>query len=224
MDDFGKAVREAREARGWSQEQLAKAVGSTQSTIDRIESGATKRPRAMPELAAALDIPLPAVRLVPPVAPQADYKEAPEAPSIHPGIFPRDVPIRGICVGGQDADFTVNGETGDYARRPPGLAGKKHVYGLHVTGDSMYPAHREGALIYVDPTRRPAIGEDGIVELHPENPELGEPGRGFIKRLKRRAGSKMIFEQFNPPLDLEFETAEIKSMHRVIPWEEVIGY
>lgn len=127
-------------------------------------------------------------------------------------------------MGGQDADFTVNGETGDYARRPPGLTGKKHVYGLHIVGDSMYPAHREGALIYVDPTRRPAIGEDAIVELHPENPELGEPGRGFIKRLKRRAGSKMIFEQFNPPLDLEFETANIKSIHRVIPWEEVIGY
>ncbi|WP_298967691.1 helix-turn-helix transcriptional regulator [uncultured Methylobacterium sp.] len=224
MEDFARAVREARVARGWSQEDLAKAVGIAQSTIDRIESGATRRSRAMPELAAALGIPLPAVRLVPPVSTETEFKDAPEAPPVHSATFPRDIPIRGICVGGEDADFTVNGETGDYARRPPGLAGKRNVYALHVVGESMYPAHREGALIYVDPSRRPSVGEDAIVELHPEDPELGDPGRGFIKRLKRRAGSKMIFEQFNPPIELEFETASIKNMHRVIPWEEVIGY
>lgn len=60
-DDFGEMVREAREHRGWSQEFLAARVGATQSTIDRIESGATRRSRILPEIAAALDLQIPGV-------------------------------------------------------------------------------------------------------------------------------------------------------------------
>ena len=55
-EDFGKTVRSAREARGWSQEVLAERVGTTQSTIDRIESGLTRRSRVLPEVAAILGL------------------------------------------------------------------------------------------------------------------------------------------------------------------------
>lgn len=58
-DNFGEAIREAREHKGWSQEFLAAKVGATQSTIDRIESGATRKSRVLPEIAAALDLNLP---------------------------------------------------------------------------------------------------------------------------------------------------------------------
>ncbi|AYO83682.1 helix-turn-helix domain-containing protein [Methylobacterium brachiatum] len=68
-DDFGEAVREAREKKGWSQEFLAARVGATQSTIDRIESGATRRSRVLPDIAAALDLELPGVSK-PTAAPQ----------------------------------------------------------------------------------------------------------------------------------------------------------
>jgi len=64
-DDFGEAIREAREFRGWSQEFLAARVGATQSTIDRIESGATRRSRILPEIAAALDLEIPGVTKAP---------------------------------------------------------------------------------------------------------------------------------------------------------------
>ena len=64
-DDFGEAIREAREFRGWSQEFLAARVGATQSTIDRIESGATRRSRILPEIAAALDLEIPGVTKLP---------------------------------------------------------------------------------------------------------------------------------------------------------------
>lgn len=55
-NEFGKSVREAREAHGLSQEQLAEMVGATQSTIDRIESGATLRSRYMYHIAQLLGI------------------------------------------------------------------------------------------------------------------------------------------------------------------------
>lgn len=55
-DQFGKQVRLAREAKGWSQETLAEAVGATQSTIDRIERGFTRRSRVMPDIATTLKL------------------------------------------------------------------------------------------------------------------------------------------------------------------------
>ncbi|GMA76312.1 hypothetical protein GCM10025880_27290 [Methylorubrum aminovorans] len=58
-DDIGPMIRTARERRGWSQEFLAAKVGATQSTIDRIESGLTRRSRVLPEIVSALDIDLP---------------------------------------------------------------------------------------------------------------------------------------------------------------------
>lgn len=59
IEDVGTTIREAREQRGWSQEFLAAKVGATQSTIDRIESGQTRRSRILPEIAAALELELP---------------------------------------------------------------------------------------------------------------------------------------------------------------------
>lgn len=58
-DDFGHAIKKAREARGWSQDFLAAKVGATQSTIDRIESGLTRKSRVLPEISQVLNLDLP---------------------------------------------------------------------------------------------------------------------------------------------------------------------
>jgi ribosome-binding protein aMBF1 (putative translation factor) len=39
--ELGKAVRELREAQGWSQTRLAQAAGMTQSAVARFETGGT---------------------------------------------------------------------------------------------------------------------------------------------------------------------------------------
>lgn len=51
-------LREAREARGWSQAELATRAGTTQQTVDRLERGVTSFSRALPAVAAALDLDL----------------------------------------------------------------------------------------------------------------------------------------------------------------------
>jgi transcriptional regulator with XRE-family HTH domain len=57
--ELGKAVRELRERRGWSQAQLAKASGMTQSAVARFEAGGTVPTLVVLErLAAALDVSL----------------------------------------------------------------------------------------------------------------------------------------------------------------------
>jgi transcriptional regulator with XRE-family HTH domain len=57
--DLGRAVRELREQRGWSQAQLAQAAGMTQSAVARFEAGGTVPTLPVLErLARALDVEL----------------------------------------------------------------------------------------------------------------------------------------------------------------------
>lgn len=135
--------------------------------------------------------------------------------------LPLDVPVLGVSMGGDGHDFQFNGETVDHVRRPLGIAKAKRAYATYVVGDSMVPAFREGAVLFVNPDRPPSIGDDVVIELHPIRE--GEPGPGYIKRLKKRTPTKIIVEQFNPPDDLEFDLADVKAMHRVVPWNELLG-
>jgi phage repressor protein C with HTH and peptisase S24 domain len=86
--------------------------------------------------------------------------------------------------------------------------------------DSMYPRYDAGDLVFVDSNRPPSVGDDVIVELHAA--EDGTPGAAFIKRLRRRSGSKVEVEQFNPPKELSFDTADVKLLHRVVPSQELL--
>ena len=55
--ELGRSVRELRERRGWSQTQLAKASGMTQSAVARFEAGGTVPTLSVLErLATALDV------------------------------------------------------------------------------------------------------------------------------------------------------------------------
>ncbi|WP_239164141.1 helix-turn-helix domain-containing protein [Actinoplanes palleronii] len=57
--ELGRSVRELRERRGWSQTQLAKKSGMTQSAVARFEAGGTVPTLMVLErLAAALDVSL----------------------------------------------------------------------------------------------------------------------------------------------------------------------
>ncbi|WP_328468182.1 helix-turn-helix domain-containing protein [Actinoplanes sp. NBC_00393] len=57
--ELGRSVRELRERQGWSQTQLAKAAGMTQSAVARFEAGGTVPTLAVLErLALALGVSL----------------------------------------------------------------------------------------------------------------------------------------------------------------------
>jgi phage repressor protein C with HTH and peptisase S24 domain len=148
-----------------------------------------------------------------------EYREA--QVEHHRGNLVRDVPVYGIAVGGDDADFTFNGEEVEYVRRPPGIVGVRSVYALFVANDSMVPRFRPGELIYALASRPPQVGDDVVVELKSHDDR--EHGGGYVKRLKAFRGTKVVVEQFNPPLDIEFDAHEIKQIHRILTTNELFG-
>ena len=143
------------------------------------------------------------------------------SPTRTPALGPKDVELLGVSVGGDDADFTFNGEVIDYLRRPPGIATTQGVFANQVIGTSMVPRFEPGEVIYAG-GRQPVNGEYVIIELFPEGEEKN--GKCFIKKLVSRKPNEIVCEQFNPPRTLTFDPYAIKKMSRVIPWRELLGY
>lgn len=150
----------------------------------------------------------------------ADAKDLPKRP-----LFggPRNVPVLGTAVGGsdQDGDFRFNGDTIDYVPRPAAIAMRKDVYAVYLQNTSMHPRYKDGACLYIDPHRKPSVDDEALIELYPE--EEGENGRGYIKTIVRRTSTQLIVSQYNPSKEITFDAKRVKTLHRVIPYEELLG-
>jgi transcriptional regulator with XRE-family HTH domain len=59
---IGDVVKQLREARGWTQAELARRLGLDQSQVNRLESGKSRNPtqKTLEALARAFELPLPA--------------------------------------------------------------------------------------------------------------------------------------------------------------------
>jgi SOS-response transcriptional repressor LexA len=124
------------------------------------------------------------------------------------------IPVYGAAQGGSDGLFPWNGEIVDYVSRPPHLAGAIGPYAVYVAGSSMEPRYYAGEVVYIHPGRTVTPGAFVLVQVKPGSE--GEAPRAFIKRLVRRTATKMTFEQFNPPKELDIKAGDIQSMHRIV--------
>jgi transcriptional regulator with XRE-family HTH domain len=59
---YGKKIKETREARGWTQEQLAVAADIETRTVQRVEKDVTKSPETLQAIAGAFDVDLRCLR------------------------------------------------------------------------------------------------------------------------------------------------------------------
>ncbi|TIQ85372.1 MAG: helix-turn-helix transcriptional regulator, partial [Mesorhizobium sp.] len=127
----------------------------------------------------------------------------------------------GAAVGGDDGDFTFNGEVAGYVQRPPGIAHLRKVFALHVLSDSMVPRYEPGEMLYCG-GRDAVPGDHVVIEMFPEEHERN--GKAFIKKLVKRTAAELVVEQYNPPKTLTFNRYAIKHVWRVIPLKELLGY
>jgi len=132
-----------------------------------------------------------------------------------------DLPVYGTAVGGEDADFEMNGEVIDRVRRPPGLANAKNAFALYVVGASMTPRYDEGDLIFVHPGRPPVPGCEVVVELHAVD-EFGR-NKALLKTYRGTTPTRVMLSQFNPPREFDIPNAEVKQVLRVLRSNELLG-
>lgn len=152
--------------------------------------------------------------------------------------LPRDIPIYGTALG-SEVSFDLTDGTGSigveqaeldqsevlaFLRRPPALAGRKNVYGVYVSGASMYPRFKEGEAVIVDPRRPPMIDDDVIVQLRIPDDQSGERVSAvLVKRLVRRTAAYVELAQFNPPLSFRIDMARVASIHRIVTPGELLS-
>lgn len=221
-------LQEEMERQGLTQKALALKAGLNETAVRDILKRRSRAPRVdtLEKLAEALgttvDSLLGETGMPPmPAAPSSDtdLTRATELPAI--ATMSRDLPVMGTAVGGNGGDFSLNGTTVDYVRRPPALANLKGAFAIFLHGDSMRPRYDDGDLLYVHPGRPVSPGCDVLIEMHGEH---GEPGQCLVKTLVRRTADRYILAQYNPPRDdIEVPVDRVKNIFRILRNGELLG-
>ncbi|MEQ9639799.1 MAG: helix-turn-helix transcriptional regulator [Alphaproteobacteria bacterium] len=201
MDTIAERVHELRTAMGLSQAGLAKRIGVSPQSIQQLESGLVTHPRYLDELARALHT----------TREWLLYGERPKKLEPAAGPHqprPRDLPVLGGAVGGDDGEFSLNGDIVEYVTRPQPLETVDNAYALYVIGSSMEPRYFAGELLYVNPNRPVGPGSFVVIELR--------DGRAMIKRLVRQDNRRVVLEQYNPSTTFEIARDDIARLHLVV--------
>ena len=209
--ESGERIRAEREARGWSQVQLANRVGISQPAIKKIEAGEIRQSKFLPKIAQVLEIPLADLD---PTLTGVVMHGAPDVIPARRILGERDFPVHASAEGGP-GQIIVSSEAVDFMARPAPLIHVRDSYGLLITGTSMEPEYREGDTALVNP-HLPVIGGEVYI-FYAERP--GE-ARATIKYLRRATADKWLLSQHNPPdgtaRDFALPRREWQWAHRVI--------
>lgn len=141
----------------------------------------------------------------------------------------RDVPVYGTALGTYTENEVIeqsivsHDDPIDYFIRPAGVANRKGVYGLYVTGESQSPRFKPGEIIFVDPTRTPMIGDDVVVYLRQPEGEGETISAILLKELTRRGHDRIELRQLNPQADFSVSAVKVKAVHRVLTNADLFG-
>jgi len=188
---IGENVRRLREAAGMSQDDLATAAKTTQSTIDRIERDEVSNSRFLPRIAGALRVDLSALDesyaagTAPPPA---------SLPPVADGYGPKDFRIFSAAEGGP-GEIIRSVEPVDWWPRPIEVQQVKGAYGMYIVGESMVPEFRPGHVAVINPNL-PHVGDKPYI-FYAET-ESGVV-RATVKLLRRQTGDHWHVTQHNPP-------------------------
>ncbi|MEC8919215.1 MAG: S24 family peptidase [Pseudomonadota bacterium] len=194
--NIGDRIRERRRELGLNQPQLGKLVGRTKGAVSQWESGTVKPDRdSLISLARVLrcthewlmdgkeseSVVTEALGLY-----HAGSDVAP-APAIA-GMAPE---ISWVQAGAwtEVCHVELDPEAVDWYPRPPGASDRTFV--LRVVGESMMPEYTPGRLIFVDPERAAASGDDVVAVMT-------ETGEATFKRFIEEPGSGKMLKALNP--------------------------
>jgi transcriptional regulator with XRE-family HTH domain len=208
MGTIGENVRRLREERGLSQDQLAEAAKTTQSTIDRIEREEVANSRFLPRIAGVLRVSL--AELDESYSGVADAPHrAPLAPVTQIGVE-RDFPVYTAAEGGP-GEIIRSVDPVDWWPRPIEVLKVKGAYGMYIVGESMVPEFEPGQVAVINPNLPFVAGKPYIFYAE----KAGDP-RATIKRLRRASADTWYVTQHNPKQDFTLSRSLWSIAHRVV--------
>jgi SOS-response transcriptional repressor LexA len=192
-------MKALREQRGWSQAQLAEAVGISQVSIAKIEKGGDTKHGA--KIAAALGTTAEELSGIRPVT--TSHVAEPPAQYLVELPAPRLVPLISSVQAGNWSDIVGNFRPEDAEDwLPCPVRHGPNTFCLHVEGESMSnpggrPSYEPGDVIFVDPGRAAQPGDRVVVRLEAQQQAtfkqyLEEDGRKYLRALNPDWRPKII--------------------------------
>ena len=167
MNQTGKRLRELREAKGLSQNEVAKHLGISRTAYVKYETGESQPVRKIKELSQLFNV-------------SADYILANDSPITSTTQQPNSkyvrIPVLGRIVAGIPMDAVE--EVIDWEEIPREMAATGEFFGLKVKGHSMEPRILEGDVVIV---KRQADVESGKVAV-----VLINGNEATLKRVKKQ--------------------------------------
>ncbi|MBQ0215390.1 helix-turn-helix transcriptional regulator [Proteus vulgaris] len=223
---IAKRTKDKRIALGLTQSELATLANTTQQSIEQLESGKTKRPRFLPELAKALNCDLAWLlegeeqpNVASEIPPENEWQPVSEWDSNTPlGADEVEIPyFKSIELAAGDGCCTNEDHNGYKLRFSKSTlrrygASSQNVICFSVYGDSMSPVIPNGSTVTVD-TGNTRIVDGGIYAIE-------QDALFRIKLLYRQPGGKLIIRSYNKDEfpDESAETDSVKIMGRIIHW------
>jgi phage repressor protein C with HTH and peptisase S24 domain len=136
-------------------------------------------------------------------------------------IFPDE---GGVVVQVEQTEINMSASNIDYMARPIGVTGRPDLYVVTVSGHSMEPRWNSGRRVLVDPRRSAGVGDDVIVQLRGPTFDGEEVKHVLIKELVRRKPGAVVLRQFNPDVTFSVPNEQVAAVHRVMPWDEALGF
>lgn len=219
MSGLGEKIIEAREAKGWTQSELADAIGMTQQGIAAIENGKSDRPKKLRELARALSVT--EEYLLGEDSAVAEAAPARTRGQVVTSVIPADQLQAGpgrlmeVYAGAQGGNgkLIITFDAVDRVKLPAFLEHVPGAYGLLIDGTSMFPAFEPGDVALINPHLRPQRGRN-VILYH--TPPHGAEAEAIIKRLNGWNDREWDLEQYNPPLQFKEFRQEWPICHRVV--------
>lgn len=222
---LGKLIREAREARGLTQGELAQRAGVTGSAVNQWESGKNiPGQKKQPRLCQILGLDPNVVRQLAieeelkGVPAQASFipsqAETPPTISAPPAVTGnlRDIPVwASVAAGDGDGEMILTSEPIDYIRRSERTANVPNPWAFHIVGDSMLERLAQGDQVIINPAM-PLLPMTDCVFIH--NAPDGMM-YGLVKRLLRATGDAWRVRQLNPVKDFDLPRRKWSKAYRI---------
>ncbi|MEN0039845.1 MAG: S24 family peptidase [Pseudomonadota bacterium] len=130
----------------------------------------------------------------------------------------RTLPVMGQAAGSIVGAQAMPDEPIAYHTVPAGLIGVRDAYALEIGGNSMFPAYKDRDKVYVAPHQPVRTGDVVIIQEERDGDVFAS-----IKVFVKNEDDHILTEQYNPLGEVKFSRKYVIAVHRVLPWNEVIG-